>query len=120
VGAGVHHDDTVAGTEQKFGLGYDADAVVRYAVEEEYPVGVRMVGADEPASQEDAVGGADVEVFAMAAAVGEARVGFADEVRGELTADGVEEIRGDEPAGDACQEGRQEEEEERDTDKTAA
>ncbi len=51
VGAGVHHDDAVAGAEEKFGLGDDADAVVGDAVEEEDPVAVGMIGADDPAAE---------------------------------------------------------------------
>jgi hypothetical protein len=116
VGAGVHQDDAVAGAEEKFGLGYNAYAVVGYAVEEEYPAAVGVVGADDPASQKDAVGGADIEVFAVTAAVGEGGVGFADEVGGEFAADGMEEVGGDEPASNACQDGRQEEKDQEDAD----
>jgi hypothetical protein len=80
VGAGVHHDHAVAGAEQEFGLADDADAVVGDAVEEEGPVAVGMVGTDDPAAERYAVGSANVEVFAVAAAVSEGGVGFADQV----------------------------------------
>src|SRR5271169_3912638 len=109
VGAGVHHDDAVAGTEEEFGLADDADAVIGYAVEEEDPGAIGAAGADDPAVEQDAIGGADVEVFAMAAGVGEGGVGFADEVWGELAADGVEEAGGYKPPSDTRQDGRQEE-----------
>jgi len=101
-------------------LGYDAEAVVGDSVEEEDPVAVGMIGADDPAVKQDAVGSADVEVFAVAAAVGEAGVGFADEVWSELAADGMEEAGGDQPACDACQDGGQEEQDQQDTDEAAA
>jgi hypothetical protein len=55
-----------------------ADAVVCHAVVQEDPVAVGMVGADNPAAEEDAVGSADLEVFAVAAGVREGGVGFAD------------------------------------------
>jgi hypothetical protein len=116
VGAGVHQDDAVAGAEEKFGLGYNAYAVVGYAVEEEDPTAVGVVGAYDPAFQEDAVGGADVEVFAVASAVGKGGIGFADEVGGEFSADGMEEVGGDEPASNACQDGRQEKKDQEDAD----
>jgi len=51
-------------------------------MEEEDPVAIGVIGADYPAVEEDAVGGADVEVFAMAAALREGGVGFADQVGG--------------------------------------
>jgi len=108
VGTGVHHHHAIACAEEKFGLGDDADAVVGDAVEEEDPVAVGEVGADFPAVEHDAVGGADVEVCAVAAGVGEGGVGFADEVGSKFAADGVEEARSDQPACDACQDWREE------------
>ncbi len=120
VGAGVHHDDAVAGAKKEFGLADHADAVVGDAVEEEDPVAVGMVGADDPAVEEDAVGSADVEVFAVAAAVREGGVGFADKVGSEFAPDGMEEAWGYQPASDACQDRRQEEKDQQDTDEAAA
>lgn len=120
VSASVHHDDAIAGADQELGLTDDADAVVGDAVKEEDPVAVGMVGADDPSVKQDAVGGADVEVFAVAAAVGEAGVGFADEVEGEFSADRMEKSGSDEPACDACQDGRQEEQDQQDTNEATA
>jgi hypothetical protein len=54
-----------------------------------------MIGLDDPALELDAIGGPNIEVFAMAAAVGEGGVGFADQVRREFAADGMEEAWGD-------------------------
>jgi hypothetical protein len=55
-----------------------ADAVVCYAVVQQDPVAVGVVGADNPAAEEDAVGSADKEVFAVASGVREGCVSFAD------------------------------------------
>jgi hypothetical protein len=79
-----------------------------------------MVGVDDPAAEEDFVGSANVEVVAVAAAVGKGGVGFADEVWCEFAADGMEEPGCDEPACDACQDGRQEEQDQQDTEEAAA
>ena len=76
---------------RKLGVADHADAVVGDAVVEEDPVAVGMVGANNPAAEEDAIGSADIEVFAVAAAVGEGGVGFADEVGSDLATDGMEE-----------------------------
>lgn len=70
--------------------------------------------------EEDAVGSPDCEVFAMAAGVGEGSVGFADQVRGELAADGVEEGGGDKPARDTRQERGKEEKDHEDANEASA
>jgi hypothetical protein len=93
VGAGVHHNGAVTGAKEKFGLADDPDAVVGNAVEKEHPIAVGMVGADNPASEEDAVGGADVEVFAVAAGMGEGGVGLTDKVGREFAAHGMKKAR---------------------------
>ena len=56
MGAGVHHDDAVTGAKQKFGMADHADAVVGDAMEEKDPVAVGMIGPDDPAAEEDAIG----------------------------------------------------------------
>jgi hypothetical protein len=61
-----------------------ADAVVCYAVVQQDPVAVGVVGADNPAAEEDAVGNADKEVFAVASGVREGGVAFADYVGREV------------------------------------
>lgn len=95
VSAGVHHNDAVAGANEEFGLADHADAVVGNAVEEEHPVAVGMIGANNPAAKHDAVGSANVEVFAMAAGVREGGVGLTDQIGGEVAADGMKEARCD-------------------------
>jgi hypothetical protein len=104
VSAGVHHDDAVTGAKKKFGLADNADAIIGDAVEKENPTAVGMLGPDHPAAEENAVGSADVKVLAMATGDGERGVGFADQVRGELPANGMKKTGRDEPACDACQE----------------
>jgi hypothetical protein len=109
VTAGVHHDDAVAGSEKEFGLADYADAVVGDAMEEQDPIAVGMIGANNPASQETAVACLDVEIFSMPAGMRERGVSFADEVLGKLPTNGVKESWRDEPARNASQEGGQEE-----------
>ena len=103
MGASVHHDDAVAGAEEKFGVADHADAVVGNAVEEQDPVSVGIRRLDFPAMKVDAVRGADIEVLAVAATVGEGGIRFADEVWSELAPDGMEEAWRDQPAGDPSQ-----------------
>jgi hypothetical protein len=103
VGAGVHHDDAVTGAEEKFRLADYADAIIGDAVKKEDPTSVGMLRTDDPTSKENAVRGADIEVFAVAAGKGERGVGFADEVGGKFAANRMKEAGGDEPACDACQ-----------------
>ncbi|HEY6388380.1 MAG TPA: hypothetical protein VIX91_22095, partial [Candidatus Acidoferrum sp.] len=103
VGAGVHHDDAVAGAEEKFGLADYANAVVGDAVEEKNPTAVGTLGLDFPAAKEDSVRRPDVEIFAVPASVGKRGVRFADEVLGKLSPDWVKESRGDKPTRNASQ-----------------
>lgn len=119
VSAGVHHDDAVTGAKQELRLADDADAIIGDAVKEENPISVGIRRRDFPAAEHYAVGSADVEVFAVATGIGDGSVGFADEVGGEFAADGMEEGRGDEPAGDACQEWRKEKKDQQDADEAA-
>jgi hypothetical protein len=71
------------------------DAVIGDPVEEKNPASVGMLRAHDPTAEQDAVRVADVEVFAVAAGIGERRVGFADEVWSEFAADGVKKTGGD-------------------------
>ena len=108
VGAGVHHDDAIAGAQQEFGLTDDADAVVSDSVEEEYPAAVGIFRADFPTTERRSIRCLHVEIFTAAAGDCEGGVGFAEEVGRQLAADGVEERRAGEPAADSRQERREE------------
>ena len=108
VAAGVHHDDAVAGGQQKFRLADDADAVVCLAVEEEDPVPVWIFGADFPAVEQHSIRRADVEILAGRPTEGEGSIGFADEVGRKFAADRMEERRAGEPSGHSRQERREE------------
>ncbi len=107
VGAGVHHDDTVAGAQQKFGLTDDSNAVVSDAVEDKNPVAVGILRPDFPAAEKRSIRSLDVEVLTGCAGGGEARVGFADEIRRELAADGMKERGSSDPSGYSSQERRE-------------
>jgi hypothetical protein len=109
VSAGVHHNDTVVGEEQNAGVFENARAVVRDAVENERPIAVGVHGTDFPASKEDAVGRANVEIFAMSVDLPECGIGFTEEVRRELPADGMEKRGSEKPSTHGRQRRREEE-----------
>ena len=116
VGAGVHHDDAIAGEEEDAGVSEDAHAIVGDAVEEDDPVvGIRPA-ADFPAMKHHAIGGADVEVFAVCADLLEGGVGLLDKVRRKLAADGMDETGSDQPSGHGGEERREEEQDQSDAD----
>jgi len=116
VGAGVHHDDAIAGAQEKFGLPDDADAVVGHAMEEQHPGTVGLGRSDLPAAEENAVGGPNVEFLALRAGDGEGSVRFADEIGREFSADGCEEAGRDQPAPDRRQKRREEQQDQGDAD----
>ena len=120
VGAGVHHDDAVAGAQQKFRLTDDSDAIVGDAVEDEDPVAVGILGADFPSTKRRSIRGFHVEVFAGCAGGGEGGVGFADKIGRQLAADGMKEGRSSEPSGNGGQERREEQQNQSDANQAAA
>lgn len=120
VSAGVHHDDTVASAEQYFGLAHDAHAVIGDTVEDNDPTAVGGFWADLPAAEHEAIGGADIEVFAVGADVGESVVGFADVGGRERFEDRMEEVWRDQPTSHAREERREEEQEKSDADESPA
>jgi hypothetical protein len=118
VGAGVHHDHTVARAEQEFRLAYDAHAVVGHAVKEQHPRTVGIQGSDLPAAEKDTVRGTDVEILTLRVGDGKRSVGFPDEIRREFEADGMKEPRRDQPAPDRRQERREEQQDQGDADQS--
>jgi len=120
VGAGVHHDNTVPGAQQKFRLADDSDAVVGDAVEKEDPAPVGFFRSDFPTPEERAIRRANVEVLAGCASEGEGSAGFADEIGRQFAANGMEKRRSGEPSGYRGEERREEQQDQGDTDQTAA
>jgi hypothetical protein len=118
VGTGVHHDHTVARAEQEFRLADDADAVVGHAVEKQHPRAVGLGRSDLPAAEKHAVRGANVKVLALRGSDGEGGIGFADEIGGEFSADGMKEPGRDQPTSDRRQKRREEQQDQDDTDQT--
>ena len=107
VGAGVHHDNAVAGAQEKFRLANGSHAVVGLAVEEKNPVAVGFFGQNFPAAEKHSIRCPDVEIQASGTGDGERGVGFADQIRGQFAADGTEERGAGHPA-DHCGEERRE------------
>ena len=64
VRSGVHHDDAVAGAQQKLRLADDSDAVVADAVKKQNPAPVGIFGPDFPASKKRSVRRMHVEILA--------------------------------------------------------
>jgi len=120
MGAGVHHNDAVAGAQQEFRLTDDSDAIVGDAVEDENPAAIGILRPDFPATEKRSIGSLHVEVLAGCADGGEARVGFADEIGREFAANGVEEGRGGEPSGNSRQERREEQQNQSNANQAAA
>ena len=119
VGAGVHHNDAVAGAQKEFRLANGPHTVVGLAVKEQDPKAVGILGADFPAAEERAIWCADVEVFAGGPGGGEGRVGFADQIRGEFAANGVDQGGAGQPPHHGGEDRREEEENERNADQAA-
>src|SRR5258708_4984759 len=99
VGAGVHHDDAVAGAQQEFRLTDDSNAVVGDAVKEEDPTAIGIFRADFPSAEKRSIRSLHVKVLAGCAGGGEGGVSFADEIGRQLAANGVEESGGGDPSG---------------------
>ncbi len=114
VGAGVHHHDTVSGAKENFRLADDADAVVGNTVKKKNPVAVGIFRHNLPAAQKYPVWCANIEILAVCARNREGSVGLADEVEGELAADGVEECGTGKPSGNGGKERREEQENQQD------
>src|SRR5437667_1126117 len=64
VGAGVHHDHTVASAQQEFRLANNSNAIVGNAMKKENPVPVGIFRTNFPATEQRSIGCADVEVLA--------------------------------------------------------
>jgi hypothetical protein len=120
VSASVHHDDAVAGSQKKFGLADDADAVIGDAVKEEDPAAVGLRRGNFPAAEHGTVGGANVEVFAVSAGEGKGGVRFPNEVGSQFAPDGMEVGGADQPAGQSGQKWREEQKDECDADQAPA
>src|SRR5205807_937703 len=89
VGAGVHHDHAVAGSQQEFRMAQDSDAVVGDTVEEEDPIPIGNFRADFPAQEKRSIGSPNLE---------EGGLGLANQVGGELAANGMEKRRAGKPS----------------------
>lgn len=100
--------DAVATAKEEFRLADDTDAVVGNAVEEQDPRAIGLGRSDFPAAQENAVGSTNVEVLPEGMRDGEGGAGFANQVGSQLAANGMEESRGDEPAGHSREHRREE------------
>src|SRR5215475_12447348 len=81
--ARIHHHDAVPVLQKEFGLADNADAVVGDSMKQQDPGAVWICGTDFPATQKNAIRGANGEVFAVAFGMREAGVGFSYEIRGE-------------------------------------
>src|SRR5713226_3807258 len=103
VGASVHHDHAVTGAQQKFRLTNDTHAVVGNAVEEEDPVAIGVFRADFPAAEKRSIRRTYVKILASRPSDGEGNVGFADQIRREFAANGMEESRPGKPPGNSRQ-----------------
>ena len=98
VGAGVHHDHAVAGSQQEFRLAQDSDAVVGDTVEEEDPIPIGNFRADFPAQEKRSIGSPNLEIFAGCPNDEEGGLGLANQVGGELAANGMEKRRAGKPS----------------------
>src|SRR5260370_29081558 len=120
VGADVHHNDAVAGEEKDAGVFENAHAVIRNAVENQYPIAVWVRGADFPSSKQDAVRCANVEIFAMSMDLAECGIGFEDEIGSELPAEGMEKRGPEKPSAHGRQWWRGEVQEQQEANEPAA
>src|SRR5260370_8848891 len=98
VGADVHHNDAVAGEEKDAGVFENAHAVIRNAVENQYPIAVGVRGTDFPSSKQDAVRCANVKILAMSVDLTERGISFEDEIGSELPADRMEKRGPEKPS----------------------
>src|SRR6266478_7283649 len=98
----------------------DSYAIVSDPVEEQDPVAVGVFRADLPTSEKHSILCANLEIFAACPGSSEGGIGFADEVRSQLAANGVEERRAGEPSGHSRQERWEEQQNQSDAYETAA
>ena len=112
--ASIHHDYAVARAKEQLGLAKDADAVVGNTVKEQHPAAVGICGPYFPAAQRDAVRSADFEILTMRADPRERHVSFLGQIRCEGPTDRMEESRPNQPAGNAGQQRRKDEQNQRD------
>jgi hypothetical protein len=103
-----YHNDAVTGKQKKFGLADNSNTIVSDAVEEEDPAAVGILRADLPTLEERSIGCADIEVGAGSSGDSERGVSFAEEVGGQLAADGVKESGAGEPPSDRGEKRRKE------------
>src|SRR5260370_21304755 len=120
VGADVHHNDAVAGEEKDAGVFENAHAVIRNAMENQYPIAVGVRGTDFPSSKQDAVRCANVEIFAMSMDLAECGIVFEDEIGSELPAEGMEKRGPEKPSAHGRQCWREEEHDQQDANGPAA
>jgi len=120
VGADVHHNDAVAGEEKDAGVFENAHAVIRNAMENQYPIAVGVRGTDFPSSKQDAVRCANVEIFAMSVDLTERGISFEDEIGSELPADGMEKRGPEKPSAHGRQCWREEEQDQQDANEPTA
>src|SRR5437016_3983632 len=97
----------------------DSYAVVSDPVEEQDPVAIGIFRADLPTSEKRSILCGHVEILAACPGDGEGSVGFADEVRSQLAANGMEERRAGQPSGHSRQERREEQQNQSDAKETA-
>src|SRR5690242_9449397 len=116
----VHHDHTVSGPQEKFGLADDADAIVCHAMKKKDPRAIGIVRSDCPASEVDAVCGAYIEILSVRMRKGEGGLRFANEIGRQFAPNGTEIPRRYKPAGHGGQQWRQEQQDERDADQAFA
>src|SRR5882762_66727 len=95
-------------------------AVVSDSVVEQDPVAIGIFRADLPTSEKGSILRGHVEILAACPGDGEGSVGFADEFRSQLAANGMEERRAGEPSGHSRQERREEQQNQSDAKETAA
>src|SRR5437762_3360881 len=98
----------------------DSYAVVSDPVEEQDPVAIGIFRADLPAPEKRSILCGHVEILAACPGDGEGSVGFADEVRSQLAANGMEERRAGEPSGHSRQERRGGQKKQSEAQETAA
>ncbi len=120
MGAGVHHDDAVAGKEQDARVFENAHAIIRHAVKDQYPIAVGVRGTHFPSSKEDVVRCANIVFFVTRANLRESGIGLPDEVGCELPADRMEKRGPEKPSAHGSQCGREEEQDQKDANEPAA
>ena len=85
----IHYRHTVSGSQEEFCIWKHDRAIVRSPVQEKNPITVWVGRSDLPTSEEDAIVGADKEVFPTRVKAGNNLVGLRHLPRGQPAAEGV-------------------------------